>query len=168
MTLTRADFEREQMARRNAEGRAEAARAEVVRLRGKVARLEMGEPQIGRRLADVQAKLDQAENALKRVSVALEDAKQARDKYKAQLAEQRAGYTELMAQGKSRHMEDVRRLEGIIAGLPCEGDVQALEERLTFAEARLRERPDVIRLAELEAEVDRLKRELEAQGKADE
>lgn len=159
MTITRADFEREQMARRNAEGKAEAARAEVVRLRGKVAKLEMGEPEAARKHAEILTRLGNVERDLQRARAHLADTKAQLESYRAQLAEQRTGYTELLQQSKARHLQDVRRLEDIIAGLPSEGDVQDAEERAAFAEARLRERPDVVELARLRAEVDKLKRE---------
>lgn len=159
MTLTRADFEREQMARRNAEGKAEAARAEVVRLRGKIAKLEMGEPDAARKHAEILTRLGNVERDLQRARAHLADTKGQLESYRAQLAEQRAGYTELLQQAKARHLQDVRRLEDIIKGLPSEGDVQDAEERAAFAEARLRERPDVVELARLRAEVDKLKRE---------
>lgn len=159
MTITRADFEREQMARRNAEGKAEAARAEVVRLRGKIAKLEMGEPDAARKHAEILTRLGNVERDLQRARAHLADTKAQLESYRAQLAEQRAGYTELLQQSKARHMQDVKRLESIIAGLPSEGDVQDAEERAAFAEARLRERPDVVELARLRAEVDKLKRE---------
>ena len=159
MTITRADFEREQMARRNAEGKAEAARAEVVRLRGKIAKLEMGEPEAARKHAEILTRLGNVERDLERARAHLADTKAQLESYRAQLAEQRTGYTELLQQSKARHLQDVRRLEDIIAGLPSEGDVQDAEERAAFAEARLRERPDVVELARLRAEVDKLKRE---------
>ena len=131
----------------------------VVRLRGKLAKLEMGEPDAARKHAEILTRLGNVERDLERARAHLADTKAQLESYRAQLAEQRTGYTELLQQGKARHLQDVRRLEDIIAGLPSEGDVQDAEERAAFAAARLRERPDVVELARLRAEVDKLKRE---------